>query len=183
MNYKDKKVFSEIYDKYVADIYRYTVLKVNSAALAEDITSEVFFKAWQFILADGKKIEQLRPFLYKIARNQIIDYYRKKEKKDILLADSNGDETAESALEKLYAKNNMMFDAAREYSTKDDIREVKNIIDKLDDKYKEIILLYYLDGFDCKEIAKIMGKTSVGVRVALHRAVKKVKKILKIKNM
>ena len=180
--YKEKKLFSKIYDKFAGDIFRYVILKVNSKNLAEDITSEVFLKTWQYIIKDAgdlAKIEQIRPFLYRIACNSVIDHYRKKDKTAVLISGSE-EESNEDVLDRMNAKNNLSQDLYEEYLKNDDFRQVKKAVDNLEDKYKDIVLLYFLEGFSHKEIAEITGKSAVSVRVGIHRSLKKVKEYLKL---
>lgn len=180
----NKNEFSQIYDKYVGDIFRYVFLKVNSKALAEDITSDVFLKTWQFVLKDKeeyKEIEKVRPFLYKIACNSVVDYYRRKDKSEVVLVDSLSEgETKEDLLDKVNVKNNNLQDMSEEYLKNEDVRRVKEAVDKLDEKYKDIVLLYFLEGFSHKEIAEITGKSSVNVRVGLYRSLKKLREFLEV---
>ena len=72
-----KKEFGKIYDKNINQIYRFVFLKVSSREKAEDLTSEVFTRGWNRF-KDGKKIDNVRAFLYRVARNLIIDHYREK---------------------------------------------------------------------------------------------------------
>jgi len=77
MNNSEKK-FSKIYDQYIAKIYRFVFLKVSSQEVAEDISSRVFMKGWEVFRQDVDKIENPKAFLYQVARNMVIDYYREK---------------------------------------------------------------------------------------------------------
>ena len=75
-----RKIYSEVYDKYVKKIYRFVLLKVNSAEIAEDLTSEVFMRGWQAYKTKQDKIENVQAFLYQIARNLLADHYRQETK-------------------------------------------------------------------------------------------------------
>ena len=67
-----RKNYSEVYDKYVKKIYRFVLLKVNSAEIAEDLTSEVFMRGWQSFKGQGPdKIENIQAFLYQIANSSL----------------------------------------------------------------------------------------------------------------
>src|SRR3989344_7851579 len=91
-----KETFSKIYDQWVGKIYRFVFLKVNSEAMAQDITSETFTRCWE-CFKNGDTINNPSAFLYQIARNLVVDFYRQKGKTQIvsventLLADPNND--------------------------------------------------------------------------------------------
>src|SRR3989338_38937 len=72
----DAQAFARLYDRYVVSIYRFVFFKLPSKELAEDVTSETFLRCWQF-LQQNKNIVHFRAFLYRIARNLVIDTYRK----------------------------------------------------------------------------------------------------------
>ncbi|MBD3251267.1 RNA polymerase sigma factor, partial [Candidatus Uhrbacteria bacterium] len=72
---QDPQAFARLYDRYVSAIFRFVMLKVPSKSDAEDITSEVFLKCWNY-LQEHHDVKQIRALLYRIARNAIADWYR-----------------------------------------------------------------------------------------------------------
>src|SRR3989344_2015279 len=74
---EDPEAFAKLYDIYAKRIYSFVFFKVSNREEAEDITSEVFLKAWRYI-NEKKSIESFSGLLYKLARNCIIDLYRSK---------------------------------------------------------------------------------------------------------
>ena len=74
--------FGRIYDQYIDKIYRFIYFKVNSQEIAEDITSKVFLKGFEAFknqqAGSSSVIKNQGAFLYQIARNAVIDYYREK---------------------------------------------------------------------------------------------------------
>jgi len=82
-----RKIFSKIYDRYIDKIYRFIFFKVNSQEIAQDLTSETFLKGWESF-KNGTKIENPQAYLYKTARNLVIDFYREKGKVQIVSADN-----------------------------------------------------------------------------------------------
>ncbi|MCK4525285.1 MAG: RNA polymerase sigma factor, partial [Candidatus Andersenbacteria bacterium] len=82
----EREAFAEIYDFYVVRIFRFVYLKTSSKETAEDLTSDTFLKCWRYIKQKNEagkkeivKNNKISSFLYKIARNLIIDHYRKKK--------------------------------------------------------------------------------------------------------
>ncbi len=154
-----RKTYSDIYDKYVTKIYRFVLLKVNSAETAEDLTSEVFMRGWQAFKGQGPdKIENVQAFLYQIARNLLADHYRQETKAQLVsveyappLPDQKQDLEAMSFIQS-------------------DMERVKAALASINDDYREVIVWYYLDELKVPEIAKILNKSEPTVRVLIHRA-------------
>ena len=143
-----KEQFLATYDEYGDAIFRFCQLKVAVRATAEDISQEVFLRYWQQ-LRMGKDIENGRALLYSIARNLIIDWYRKKKEQSL----------------------DTLVDAGFEFQSSDDIstvsqseaREVLGVIGKLDEPTREALTLRYVEGFSPKDIAEITGETAKGM--------------------
>jgi len=155
-----KKQFGRIYDQYIDRIYRFVYLKVNSREIAEDITSNVFLKAWENYKENKGKIKNTAGFLYQIARNSVIDYYRKEERTKRVLFQE---------IENLSHQN-----------TIPDLESgvVRQALSKLSPVYQDVIILYYLEEMPVKEIAELTGLTPTNIRVMIHRGIKELKKII-----
>ena len=168
-----KEAFSEIYDFYVVRIFRFIYLKTSSKETAEDLTSEVFLRYWKRIkkgmqdksLSESIANDRIKPFLYKISRNLIIDFYRKKE---VLTVEIN-----EEIKEKIKDQGE---DILAEISAKQEVEEIMKALHKIKGEYREVIILRYIEELSVAEVAEIMGKNSGSVRVLLHRAIKALKR-------
>ena len=163
-----RKNYSEVYDKYVKKIYRFVLLKVNSAEIAEDLTSEVFMRGWQSFKGQGPdKIDNLQAFLYQIARNLLADHYRQETKAQLVSVE--------------YAP--LLPDARQDLEEmsfiQSDMERVKAALVNINDDYREVIVWYYLDELKVPEIAKILDKSEPTVRVLIHRALHALKDELK----
>lgn len=161
---QDPEAFAALYDKYVKQIYRFVYFKVRGREEAEDITSEVFLKAWNY-LQEQPEVKSFSGLLYRIARNCIIDLYRAKAAKPEHLL-SPEFEVGDSG--KWYADVTMKAEAAT----------VVQGLKKLKQEYQEVITLKYVDELDIDEIAEITGKGKIATRVTLHRALKKLKALM-----
>ncbi|MBI2037684.1 MAG: RNA polymerase sigma factor [Candidatus Magasanikbacteria bacterium] len=170
---KDPEAFAKLYDIYARRIYSFIFFKVGNREEAEDITSEVFLKAWRYI-NEKKNIESFSGLLYKLARNSIIDLYRSKaSQKELLSVDQEIE--AEQKL-----GSTAVWEAGFEKKIGDKI-EVQKIIlalQKLKHEYREVVTLRYVDELEISEIAEITGKGHISIRVTLHRGLKKLKQIL-----
>jgi RNA polymerase sigma-70 factor, ECF subfamily len=158
-----KKTFSQIYDSCVEKIYRFIYLKVNSREIAEDLCSETFLKGWQIFKENSTDIENPQAFLYKIARNLVIDHYREKGRSRTVDADSIPiTDPNENLQEKAFVNS--------------EIEMLKTAIGGIKDDYQEILTWHYIDDYSISEISQMMDKSEGAVRVMLCRALKSLKK-------
>ncbi len=164
---QSKDQFSKIYDQYIEKIYRFVYLKVNSQDLAEDITSKVFIKAWKAYSSPDFVLKNENAFLYQIARNAVVDYYREKGRDRTLKIDASLDisDPGTSAHEKAILSA--------------DIEVVKKAISQLDKEQQDIVIWHYLDDMPIAEIAGILGRPEGTVRVMLHRGLNVIKSLIK----
>ena len=132
---KDPEAFGQIYDLYVTPIYRFIYFKVSSRQDAEDLTSEVFLKIWQYIAESDHEIENLRALLYRTARNLVIDTYRRKARADLVqdveILDNIEDERQQSLLTRVDIKLEM--------------KSIEAVLRQMKDEYREIIILRFVE--------------------------------------
>jgi len=163
--HKDPNAFAALYDIYVKRIFRFIYFKVSSREEAEDITSEVFLKAWNYV-NENKEVKSFSGLLYKIARNSIVDLYRSKSARADTILLSSMPEGIEPGDE-----GKKVMELNTEMEAQDLVKAIKKL--KLD--YQEVLTLRYVDELQIEEIAEITGKGNIAVRVTLHRALKKLK--------
>ena len=154
---ENRKKFSKIYDRQINKIYRFVFLKVNSKEKAEDITSEVFSKAWSVFKDEEKEIKNINAFLYRIARNLIVDYYRTKNQvltvpvEEVSIIDHT---------------QNIEQDSI----DKSDMENIKIALADLSQDYQDVIIWYYLEDLPIAKVAELSGRTESATRVLIHRA-------------
>ncbi len=160
---KDPEAFGAVYDAYVKQIYRFIYFKVSSAEQAEDLTSEAFLKAWQY-LKEKRDVPNLQALLYSVARSVVIDHYRATmcERGNVSLDETIADETVDAASEKFL----------KDVETRFDTTLVLEKLRHLKDEYRDVVIMRYLDEMSTGEIATVLGKNASNVRVLLHRATK-----------
>lgn len=160
---KDPEAFGAVYDAYVKQIYRFIYFKVSSAEQAEDLTSEAFLKAWQY-LKEKRDVPNLQALLYSVARSVVIDHYRATvcERGTVSLDETIADERTDVASEKFL----------KDMETKFDTTLVLEKLRHLKDEYRDVVIMRYLDEMSTGEIATVLGKNASNVRVLLHRATK-----------
>src|SRR3989338_4238642 len=159
----DSEAFGLIYEHFSEKIYRFIYFRVSHKEVAEDILSDTFVKSWQKINQINTP-EALSGWLYQIAKNNIIDYYR--IKKDLVPL-----EEVEFFLE----------DAVNPVDSVNLIYQQKRIMqvmDQLNDEKKEVIKNKFFEDLSKDEIAYIMNKTEGAIRVIQHRAIEKLKELI-----
>lgn len=163
---RDPEAFGELYDRYIDKIFRFAALKVSSREVAEDIASEVFLKAWEYLTEkESKTVSSFSGLVYAIARNLVIDHYRKKQKTQ----EQSLDETEPIAIED---------PGLQQVVHASNAEGLLKTIHKMKQEYKEIIILRHVDDLSISEIGDITNRTTTNTRVTLHRAMKVLKKLL-----
>jgi RNA polymerase sigma-70 factor (ECF subfamily) len=158
-----KTQFLSAYDAYGNAIFRFCVLKVSNRELAQDLSQEVFMRYWQS-LRKGEDFKNERAYLYTLARNLVIDWYRKKKEASL-------DALTDAGLE-------FKGDGAHSITDKSEVREILEVIDKLDEDDREALLLRFVEGFSPKEIAELLDESANVISVRIHRALKKVQELI-----
>jgi RNA polymerase sigma-70 factor (ECF subfamily) len=167
---QDREAFIEAYDLYNTQIYRFIYFKIGNYDEANDITSAVFLKAWNYIQEKSvEKNDTLKSLFYKIARNTIIDEYRKNSKYGSVSLDNEN-----FPIDIKDEKN----DLASESEIKSDVEFIEKKLLQLKDECREVIILKYIDQLSIGEIAKILDKSHGAVRVLLHRSMKTLRELV-----
>lgn len=158
----DQAAFGEIYDQFFPKIYRFIFYRVSHKEVAEDLAEEVFIKA-HAKLASLKNEKTFEGWLYRIARNEVIDYYRQK-KSDISLEE----------IELGYDSN-----IVDEINVSADQKLLLELIAKLPKEQHTVIKLKFLEELDNQTIAQILSKSEGAIRVIQHRAIIKLQEFFK----
>jgi RNA polymerase sigma-70 factor (ECF subfamily) len=161
---KDKEQhFFDMVEAHQDAIFRFIYFRVTNRAVALDITQDTFTKTWLY-LASGKKIEYDEAFLYRTARNAVIDYFKKSKSASL-------DSLMEAGFDP--GTNRTVDEVLRE----DDIDTVRNLLESLDEESKQIIFLRFTEEKPIEEIASLYGKTVNAMTVRIHRIVKKLRNL------
>jgi len=170
---KTPDAFAELYDLYYPKIFGYILRRSANLEAAHDITSETFLKAlrklWQF---QWRSIS-FSSWLYKIATNEINQYFRKAEyKKSVSL-----EELQEQGFELLSSSDpeSELMEAQEKLEQHQDFLEIQEKITRLPAKYQEVIALRFFEKKQINEIGEILGKKEGTIKSLLHRAVEKLR--------
>lgn len=159
----NKEQFSLIYDQYIDKIYRFVYLKVSSREVAEDITSRVFTKAWEAYQKNPLSVQNMNAFLYRIAGNMAIDYYRQKDRQQTI--------STEHIVPVIDDRTNIHERAILSA----DIDRVRTALANVKQEYQDVIIWHYLEDMPTEEIATLLGKPAGTVRVMIHRGLEMLK--------
>lgn len=157
----EKEIFSKLYDEYIDKIYKFVYLKTYQKEISEDLTSEIFLKAVKNLekFDIEKKDTSFKSWIYRIARNTVIDFYRtKKEEVSI-----------ENALEKWEEINFW-----KDIDNKDKIKEILEFLETLKKEHKEILIMRLWENLSFKEIAEITWKSEDNCKKIVSRTLVKV---------
>lgn len=164
----DGAAFGKLYDQYAKPIYRFIALKVGSKAEAEDLMHEVFMSAWQKLPNFTLQGFPFSSWLYKIARNRVIDHYRTKR--------SNVSIDEELQInESLFAVSSTANEA---FDLTINLALIKSAMKELTKEQSEVIIMRFVEDLSPQEIAQALNKREGTIRIIQHRAIQKIKKII-----
>jgi RNA polymerase sigma-70 factor (ECF subfamily) len=172
---RDPEVFGTLFETYYRPIFNYTLKRVSNIEIAQDITSEVFYKAvknlWKFTWQNVS----FSAWLYRIANNQIIDWYR--SKKHISLDRLQEESGFDLADVRRFEKE--LLEAEEKKLTQEiDFVTLHSYISELPSKYQEVIVLKYFEKKKLSEIGEILNKKEGTVKSLVSRGLDKLKVII-----
>ncbi|MBI3019922.1 MAG: RNA polymerase sigma factor [Parcubacteria group bacterium] len=160
--------FLKAFDEYADALFKHCFFRVSDREGAKDLVQETFARAWDH-LRQGKEVRDYRAFLYRIADNLVVDFYRKKKAVSL---EELGDKE----------KNTLFYDERGAREVEDDARRVLSEIQKLPEDYQKVVTMRYVDGLSPKEIAVIFGESENVISVRIHRGVEKLRALFLRKN-
>jgi len=164
------EAFGQLYDAYMERIYRFIYFRVEDQQTAEDITSQVFLRAWNNLDRFRLGRTPYLAWLYTIAHNAVIDHYRTRKVttalEDVRLSQPDYAEVVESTI-----------DFAVE------MRSIKSAMRTLTDDQQQVLTLKFIEGMSNDEIARYIGKREGAVRALQMRGLRALAKQLEEKIM
>lgn len=156
----DSAAFGLLFDTYYDKIFRFVYYKVFNKELAEDITSDVFYKALTRLPSFDHDKGLFASWLYRIARNAVIDHYRTSHSTEAIddAFDIGVDERTPEILDAIA-----------------DLNKVGEYLSTLNAKQREIITLRVWEEMSYREIAEIVGGSEDSVKMAFSRGIRELR--------
>lgn len=182
----DNACYEKIYRFFFKKIYRFVFLNISDKSMAEDITVDVFFKVYTYMPRVNLSSVSFKPWIYKIARNLIVDYYRKEEKfkKNLSLEQyieekqiknsEDIDKIDYSLIADDFAANGFTESIGLKFDNPDLLVALSN----LPEIQRQVIILRFVEELDYKSIGLIINKNEFTVRTIKFRAILKLKEQL-----
>jgi RNA polymerase sigma-70 factor (ECF subfamily) len=162
----DASAFAKLYDICVDRVYKHVFYRVSNPADAEDITQECFTRAWKAV---GRYKNTGAPFvawLIAISDRLAVDQYRKRRK--LVQQDAEYFEPLEGNAADPADQAEMDFEAGL----------VRRAVMRLGRDKQRVVLMYFIDGFSHREIARHLNKSEGTVRVIQYRALADLRRML-----
>lgn len=159
----DAEAFGMLYDQYAEVIFRYVYSHLENRLDAEDLTEEIFLRAWRALPKYDERGLPFSAFLFRIARNSLIDYYR--QRKVVQSIDDIEIQSHEAGPEEavdIRIENN----------------DLRNRIGELREDYRNVLIFRFLSGLSPEETAQVMQRSVGAVRVLQHRALSALKDLM-----
>jgi len=167
------EAFGKIYDHNYSIILNYVLRRTGNSEIARDITGETFVKAFENIKNFKWQGVSFTAWLYRIAGNEIVNYFRKKTYTAVsleFLQETQGFETeSKTDLE------SELIEAEQELKRHEEFLFYRQKISELPIKYQEAIALKYFEGKNNKQISEILGKPENTIKSLLHRGLEKLR--------
>ncbi|MCQ2770204.1 MAG: sigma-70 family RNA polymerase sigma factor [Clostridia bacterium] len=153
-----EKIYLDYHKKVLGYIYN----KVNNNDLAEDLTSDVFIKVYEKLDGFDASKSSMSTWIYTIARNTLIDYYRTRKVSEEIPETLVSDESVDGSL-----------------INKETLEELNKALQSLDERERMVVVMRYYGNKSLKEIAEHLGISYAYVKVIQNKALTQMKTLLK----
>ncbi|MDB4939634.1 MAG: polymerase, sigma-24 subunit, subfamily [Candidatus Doudnabacteria bacterium] len=155
----DDQSFNELYDLYITKIYNFIYYRTHHKETAEDLTSKTFVKAWENLSKFDDEKGAFSSWIYSIARNNLIDHYRKEK------GTSDIDQIINFS-----SSENIEHDTGLKLQ----LEQVEKYLKELPADQRDIVIMRVWDDLSYKEIAAILKKSEASCKMSFYRTMQKV---------
>jgi len=172
---KNQDFFTCIMERYEEKLKRY-IRRISGVSIedAEDLLQEIFVKVYRNLYGFDTSLK-FSSWIYRISHNQVVSHWRKTRMAQNVLKFEGG----EDYLKILSSGEDLAQNVERKFTGE----EVRRVINKLDEKYREVLVLKFLEGKDYQEISDILQKPLGTVATLINRAKKQFRKIAEDKEI
>lgn len=162
----NQQAIANIYDGYALAIYRYAYRRMGDQQLAQDVMSQTFHRFLRAMRNGGGPDRNLSAWLYRVAHNLIVDYYRRQPPEPPADVESVAltDETSLSQETRLVKEQ--------------EVHRVRTALQQLTSLQQQVIALRFLEDMSIKDVAEVMGKTEGSIKALQHRGINSLRRIL-----
>jgi RNA polymerase sigma-70 factor (ECF subfamily) len=160
----DSSAFARLYEHYYQDIYSYIYYRIPDVPLAEDMTSEVFIKVLESIDSFTFRGFPFSSWLFRIARNLMVDYYRSHPEPVDLPLETRGLPIEEDPRD--------VFE--RELTQ----QQLAQALSNLTEDQQQVIILRFVDRLSSPDVAQVLGKSEGAIKSLQHRALSSLNRVL-----
>ena len=165
------EAFGQLYVQYAAAVFRYVFAHVDNRLDAEDLTEEVFLRAWRSISKYRQREIPFLAYMFRIARNAVIDHHRRSRRSAQLVSLEDDDHPDRQIKDFRPDPGDAAIDRLER-------QEMHRLLDQLQEDYRTVTLLRFFSGLSPEETALVMGRSPGAVRVLQHRALTALRKLL-----
>ncbi len=162
---RDVEAFARLYDEHLDTVYRYVLYKVGDASLAEELTEDVWAKAWEGIERFQWRNLPFQHWLLRIARNAVVDHWRSRRR-----ATTSIDGLVDVSSDEAPPDERVAHDV--------EMQSLQRALMRLPDDQRDVLILRFIEGYSHAETAAVLKKSVVAVRQIQVRALRALQKQL-----
>ncbi len=153
----DASALGELYDRHHEHIFRYLWSRLGDQQTAEDLTGDVFLRMMTALPKYRPGKASLRAWLYQIARNLLIDHFRKRGNR------------VNDPLSVMAGQETDQYDPSPQADDALTIRRLEEALKVLEQGQREVVILRFVVGLPLREVAASLNKTEAAVKALQHR--------------
>ncbi len=163
---RDTTAFAALYDEHLNTVYRFVFFKVSDPTLAEDLTAEVFSKAWENIDRFEWRDLPFQHWLLRVARNVVVDHWRAHRR-------------FPASLDGLYELPSDSLSPEEVVSRDGEVERVNKALKRLPDDQRDVLILRFIEGYSHADTAQVLKKSVVAVRQIQVRALRALRDVMR----
>jgi RNA polymerase sigma-70 factor (ECF subfamily) len=163
---RDTAAFAALYEEHLNSVYRFVFFKVGDPTLAEDLTAEVFSKAWENIDRFEWRDLPFQHWLLRVARNVVVDHWRAHRRFPV-------------SLDGLYELPSEALTPDDIVARESEVERVRLGLKSLPDDQRDVLILRFIEGYSHADTSQVLGKSVVAVRQIQVRALRALREVMR----